>query len=307
MPTFVFDLSRAPFALEPRKDAAQVAEDIVDCFRQVSALHHDKVSLTTRAALGVIGLPDHNEWASAALHLSSDMDAGIGDGGNNAYHNSQHFCEVMLSTLYLSLRAPLDPARRAQMIVAALAHDFFHDGGANDTPFRLERRSVESLVPYLNAAGIPAGDQTDIVAIILATETTVGLPFARQCYLQSRNGHPPPPTPPIESRLAPLGESAQLAMQAVLLTEADILPSVGLTTECAMRAQAKLSSEWGKPLSAENKLHFLEHVFGDFCVSRFFTPNVERLKAAVRAMIDSPAGMPRPASEPGGTLNAVDA
>lgn len=307
MPPSIFDLSRAPFALERHKDAAQVAEDMVGCFQQAFALQENKLGVATRAALGAIGLPDHNRWCSVALRLSSDMDAGIGSGAGNAYHNSQHFCEVMLSALYLSLRTPLDPARRAQLIVAALAHDFLHDGLANVTPFRLERQSVQSVIPYLDAAGIPADDQSAIAAMVLATEVTVGVPFARQCYLRGGQGRPPPPVPLAEPRLAPLTVNAPLAMQAVLLAEADILPSVGLTTECAMRAQAKLSSEWGKPLTAENKLHFLEHVFGDFCISRFFSPNVERLKTAVRAMIDSPTGVQQSASESGGTVNAVDA
>jgi hypothetical protein len=44
----------------------------------------------------------------------------------------------------------------------------------------------------------------------------------------------------------------------------------------------KLSKEWGRPLTAVDKLYFLESVFGDFTVSRFLSPNVQRLKESMR-------------------------
>jgi hypothetical protein len=127
-----------------------------------------------------------------------------------------------------------------------------------------------------------------IIALILATEVTIGVPYARQCYAHFFSGAPLAPMPetaagvPEAAALAALGQDPGLTRQAVLLTEADLLPSVGLTVDYGELTQANLAREWGRPMSAADKLHFLEKVFGDFPISRFFSPNVQALKDAMR-------------------------
>lgn len=69
-----------------------------------------------------------------------------------------------------------------------------------------------------------------------------------------------------------------------MLTEADVLPSVGLTVEYGEVSQAKLSREWGRALGAADKLHFLERVFQEFTVSRFFAPKLEAMKRAMAGL-----------------------
>jgi hypothetical protein len=277
-----FDVSRAPFRLNPHAEPAQVAEEMAACFALASTLPQ-QLTQATRAAMAVAGLPASDAWFQATERLASAIDAGVGDGRANAYHNSQHFCEVMLSALYLSLRASLNSQQQAPLLFAALAHDFHHDGTMNkNQAFRLERLAAQAAAPYLDAAGVAADDQAAVTALILATETSVGVAFARECYLQLTGGHTPPAVPSIEPRLAPIAADRALALQAVLLTEADLLPSVGLTVDYAERTQAKLAAEWGVTLNEKDKLHFLEQVFGDFCVGRFFSPNVQQLKDALR-------------------------
>jgi hypothetical protein len=277
-----FDLSRAPFRLDPQADAAQVADELVACFDLASTLSQ-QLTQATHAAMAAAGIPASDVWFQAAERLASAIDAGVGGGRANAYHNSQHFCEVMLSALYLSMRASLNPRQQVPLLFAALAHDFHHDGTMNkNQAFRLERLAAQAAAPYLYAAGVAADDQAAVTALILATETSVGVPFARECHLQMTRNHTPPAVPSLEPRLQPIAADSMLALQAVLLTEADLLPSVGLTVEYAERTQAKLAAEWGVTLNEKDKLHFLEQVFGDFCVSRFFSPNVQQLKNALR-------------------------
>jgi hypothetical protein len=50
--------------------------------------------------------------------------------------------------------------------------------------------------------------------------------------------------------------------------------------------QANLAREWGRTMTAVDKLFFLEKIFGDFVVGRFFSPNVARLKDAMRRKAD---------------------
>lgn len=276
-----FDLKRAPFCRLPDTDAAQAAEEIAACFEVVSGLA-GKLTRATHAAMTTIGIPADAAVARAAESLAAEIDAGVGDGRANPYHNAQHYCEVMLSALYLSAQAGFEPHERARVVSAALAHDFHHDGRTSiGMPFRLERLAAQAASPYFEMAGVAADELERIAVLVLATETTVGVPFARKCHAHFVSGEPLPDVP-VERRLSILREDARLASQAVLLAEADLLPSVGLTVYYGELTQANLAREWGRAMTAVDKLFFLEKIFGDFVVGRFFSPNVARLKDAMR-------------------------
>jgi hypothetical protein len=277
-----FDLTRAPFCVIAGADAAQAAEEIAACFEVVAGLP-GKLTRAAHAAMSVIGIAPDAAVARAAEALAAEIDAGVGDGRANPYHNSQHYCEVMLSALYLSAHAGLRPDERARMVAAALAHDFHHDGRTSiGMPFRLERLAAQAAAPYFEMAGVAAGEVAHIVTLVLATETTVGVPFARQCHAHFAAGAALPDALASEPRLDILREDARLAMQAVLLAEADLLPSVGLTVYYGELTQANLAREWNRSMTAVDKVFFLEKIFGDFVVGRFFSPNVARLKDAMR-------------------------
>jgi hypothetical protein len=117
--------------------------------------------------------------------------------------------------------------------------------------------------------------------MVLATEVSTGARFARQCHRHFAGRGPAPALAGIDPALALLADDPRLALQAVLLTEADVLPSVGLTVEYGELQQDKLSREWKRPMREQDKLHFLDQVFGGFTVSDFFTPNLLRLKQAM--------------------------
>jgi hypothetical protein len=277
-----FDLATAPFG---RRDGAapdDVAREMVASFAAVSRLR-DKTMRSFWAAMEASGIDPDAPLFRAGEALARDIDRGVGDGSGNPYHNSQHFCEVLLSALCLSMRATLSGAERARLLVAALAHDFHHDGKAyGDTPFRLERVAAAATMPYLETAGVPAGERDRIASLILATEFSRAVPFVRRCYRHFFGTADTPRVPEGEPRLAVFSEDARLTLLAVLLTEADVLPSVGLTVEHAEICQSNIAREWGKTLGPADKLHFLERLFGEFTVSRFFSPNLERLKGAMR-------------------------
>ena len=290
MNAVTFDFTRAPFRLNDRASPQQVAREIVACY-EAAASFPDEATQCWRAAMQAAGIEDAHPLLQAGGRIARDIDAGIGAGDGNPYHNRQHFCEVLLAALYLLLAAPLTQAERVQLLVAALAHDFHHDGkGFGDATFRLERVAVEAMLPYLAASGVPQDECTRISAMILATEISTGMPFARRCYLHFFEGGAQPDAAGIGEPLAMLARDASLARQAVLLTEADVLPSVGLTPGYSELSQANLSSEWGKPLSDADNLNFLERVFGDFTVNRFFSPNVSALKEALRIQTGKRAG-----------------
>ncbi|MBF8295984.1 MAG: hypothetical protein HW389_2529 [Bacteroidetes bacterium] len=219
------------------------------------------------------------------------MDAGVGAGGDNPYHNAQHFCEVLLNALYLSLLAGLAPREKTQLLVAALTHDFHHDGTTNaNVPFRLERLSAEAAAPYLDAAGVSREERERITAMIFATEVSVGTRFARDCHLHLAGGGSSPGLSGVPAQLATLAGDARLALQAVVLGEADVLSSAGLTVQYGELQQDKLAEERKQPLGSAHKLHFLSQVFREFTVGRFFSPNLRDLKIAAQDLAEKERG-----------------
>ncbi len=277
-----FDLKRAPFQVNPGVSPAQAAEEIAACFEVVNGLS-SKLTRAAHAAMETIGVEPDTAIARAAATLAAEIDAGVGDGRANPYHNAQHYCEVMLSALYMSAHAGMAPVERARMVAAALAHDFHHDGRTSiGMPFRLERLAAQAAMPYFEMAGVPADERARVIALILGTETTIGVPFARKLHAHFSQGEPRPDAPAGEPDLALLCNDAALTRQAVLLAEADLLPSVGLTAYYGELTQANLSREWNRPLTAVDKVFFLEKIFGDFVVGTFFSPNVQYLKDTMR-------------------------
>lgn len=281
-----FDLSKPPFRVREGSDARTVAEDIIACLQLVSGLPQ-KMARCFRTAAQVSGLAADDPLLVAGERIARDIDAGVGAGGGNPYHNAQHFCEVLLSALYLSLLARLPPREQTQVLVAAMVHDFHHDGTINaNVPFRLERIAAEAATPYLEAAGVSPKERLRIAAMIFATEVAVGARFARECHLHFAGAGPRPSLSGVPEPLAALAGDARLALQAVVLGEADVLPSAGLTVQYGELQQQKLAEEWKRPLGAEHKVRFLNQIFQEFTVGRFFSPNLRELKDAAQDRID---------------------
>ncbi len=284
--TNMLDLLKPPFRVPEGKDARTVAGDFIACFQTLSALP-DKVGACVQAALSVAGLAPGDPLCVAGQRISRDMDAGVGAGGANPYHNTQHFCEVVLSALYLSLLAGVASRGKGELLVAALVHDFHHDGRTNlNTPFRLEKLSAQAASPYLEAAGAQPDVLARITAMIFATEVSVGTRFARECHLHFAASGPRPSLSGIPAPLALLAGDADLALQAVIVGEADVLSSVGLTVQYGERQQEKLAEEWKQPLGADHKVKFLNQVFQGFTVGSFFSPNLRELKDAAQDRAD---------------------
>ena len=271
-------------------DARTVAQDIIACFQLVSGLP-EKITRCFHAAARIAGLAENDPLCVAGERIARDMDAGVGSGGDNPYHNAQHFCEVVLSALYLSLLAGLAPRETTQLLVAALVHDFHHDGTTNaNVPFRLERLAAEATAPYLEAAGVSPEERARIAAMVFATEVVTGTRFARECYLHLAGGGPRPPLRGVPGPLAALAGDARLALQAVALGEADVLSSAGLTVEYGDLQQENLARERKQPLGSVHKLRFLNQVFQEFTVGRFFEPNLRDLKTAAQELADREPG-----------------
>ncbi len=271
------DLSKPPFSQIPGQSPELAAVDILAAFATVASLP-DKVSRTFAAIAHSSGADAQTPLIVAGHRLAQDIDSGIGSGQGNSYHNTQHFCEVMMSAFFLALLDGFDVEARCEMAVAALMHDFHHDGQGNGTtPYRLERIAVAQSVPYLVAAGVAPQQQLRLAALVLATDVVHGLPIAHACHAHHVAGSELPAPDAGAPELAQLGEKPFMARQAVLLTEADMLPSIGLSLDYGLQLQERLSTEWNKPLRLEDKYQFFTQSFRGFIVGNYFQPNATKL------------------------------
>lgn len=282
----VLNLQRPPFQVISGQSVEDVTADIVTAFDALKSAE-DKVSAAFNAIVECLA-PDRQEpLIIAGRNLAAAIDADT-NSHNNAYHNKQHFCEVMLGAYYLSLLKELDKKRTAEVVLAAMIHDFHHDGKLNGPiPFRLERLAVQDASPYLLEAGISQPQQQRLAALILATDIVNGVGVAQACYAHHTSGQPLAQIPQEAPELIELAHDPVAAIQALILCEADVLPSIGLSAEHAMILQNRLSMEWGIQMNSHDKIRFIDYGFRGFIVGKFFSPNVEMLRQSALFYLDT--------------------
>lgn len=281
-------LNRPPFAVVKSLDAPHVGAELVAYFASFAG-RSDRMEHAHTLASRSIGVPETDPRVLAGRAIARDIDRGVGAGVANGYHNGQHFLEVMLSALYLSRLVHLNRSRSTRVVTAALIHDFYHDGSrATELPFRLERRAVQEAQPYLLAAGVDDDECDRIQALVLATDPSVGVPFARACWASHAAGGPVTRfASGLPLQLGRLLVEPDLAREAMLLAEADVLPSIGMTLEHAEQLQSRLAVEWGTPLDPDNKLKFIDRIIDEISVASFFMPNIQAMRQAYLGMVST--------------------
>jgi hypothetical protein len=275
----------ALLCVEAGQAAAEVAGRLVDLFEAVESLPRKLSWVHQQTERQLVADPDP-ALAAAAGAIAQAIDAEAGRHDRQPYHGRQHFCEVMLAASVLCQLHRLPGASCQLLLLAALIHDLGHDGKPN-LDFRLERASLARAMPYLEAAGVDAMTRLRLSALVLATEPQDGVPSARRALACHTSGATAPRGDgPAELRL--LEHDALLAQLALLLCEADVLPSVGLTTAHAMRMQHLLAREWGRELGLLDKLRFIDDVLDAGVIGPFFRPNVAAIRLELARRADGP-------------------
>jgi hypothetical protein len=267
-----------PLVVDARLSPGQVAAVIERCFARV-AQWPDRVTRCYALLADRLGLEVDSPLRLAGVAIAADMDAGVGANDALPYHNRQHFCEVMLAANYVGLLGGLPADERGELLLAALIHDFGHDGGTNhDGAFRLERSALDLAAPYLDRVGVSKDTRQAIAAAVLATEIVLGLPRARVWYRHHYLGGPRPDGQEPVAEFSRFATHPACSRLAVCLAEADAMGSVGLTPGYAQLQQQRLAREWGRPLGEQEKFHYLDQMFGEFMVARFLAPNLEAIR-----------------------------
>lgn len=265
----------------------RLGADMVAIFQAIEPMP-DKVQWVHREIARRLG-PDLDPALDRACGaLATMIDADPASFDLHAYHNRQHYCEVALTAFFLCELQRTPKFELQVILLAALIHDVVHDGRAN-APFCLERESVRRALPLLAAQGVGRPAQARIEALVLATDPALGTHFVAAARAFHQHGGALPAVPAAAPELIRLLGDARLARSAGLLCEADILPSIGLTTDHAMRLQRRLADEWGRPLDNRDKLDFIRGALACGFVGEFFLPNVHALRSHLAGLPDATA------------------
>jgi hypothetical protein len=271
-------LLHPPFRIGPGMDPGAAAAAIVKAF-DVLAATPAPLTHAYSLAMQVTEVAPAHPLHRAGMAAARDIDAGIGAGVPHGYHNARHFCEVLLCALAIAQLAALARREQALLLLAALLHDFHHDGGKRLHPFHHELGSLAAASPYLDGAGVAAPDRAALATLILATESACGVPLARCCHDWHSGAMTPPPLPP-RRELADLVRQPRLALMAAALAEADVLPSVALTPAHGALTTARLEAEGNLVLGAAGKVEFIDRHVGVLRVAHFFQPNLSIVRQA---------------------------
>ncbi len=184
------------------------------------------------------------------------------------YHGNEHYRKVMFHTIRLLAThrqghfaglPELDDADVMKLLIAATIHDLGHEGGDNlregiYTPGYMEQKAFDMMRPYFEGLGLDRDYWGDIETIIFCTDITFfagdNSPCARMKKIYRYHFlHDLPDDVDVEmmmiGKLRRFEDSPRLALMAMLLHEADIATSSGLSYEQSRAETISIMEERG--------------------------------------------------------------
>jgi hypothetical protein len=202
--------------------------------------------------------------------------------GGLPYHSATHHAEVTTNAMVLVELARrrgqiIDRHATALLLAACLSHDIYYSPRVARVRFAAENASAEALDAIAAACGCDAADRQAMRALVIATEP----------MLRLRPGGPL--GAPLEPRAARLlgctSVDPNLAMLATLLSDADMLSSVGLTVGWYRVQEMRLEQEADRPAELGDSERFFSDIVGpDFLsdAGRVFSANLATIRRSVR-------------------------
>ena len=236
-----------------------------------------------------------NALAEALLSVAASADRS---GAANVFHNSAHLCDVGLIWINLAVlnnRLPsppkwcdLDEQTVLLGACAAFGHDIGHDGRgshvasgpsgrATHDSFRMESRTADIVAHILRQHGVGEPHIVAARAIILATDIVDGYAVLESCLAARFE----------QARRSPIREFAAFEhpatlLSAVILRDADILQSAGLTARDHDQQTAALERELGMPTPFTPEE--TEQFFGQVLGGRFLSPPGRQFQSHLDAL-----------------------
>ena len=239
---------QASFIFSTKTEVESLTGQNVELLRRWQMMG-DSPSLT---ALSIFALEHFRVFAPEDLLRAVLIASVLGEVENDlSYHNNMHYRKVLLqlirmisvhNDIYAGTARAFDEQQIGLLITAACMHDLGHDGKGNTVKGvfeqgRLERRSFELALPYFKAAGLNDPEALEAIKVmLLCTEVTPlgdpGNPMSqmKSAYRYHFLGHKTKThTLNLDPDLARLQRDHDLVMMSLVLHEADIATSAGLS------------------------------------------------------------------------------
>ena len=237
----------ADFIFAPRGESENLTDQNVELLRRWHLMEGPSLS-----ALCILAM-EHFKIRESAELINCVLLAGVLGEINNdlAYHNNMHYRKVLLQTMrmiavhndiYHGTSRAFGSQQIGMLLIAACIHDLGHDGKGNTVKGvfeqgRLEKRSFDLAATYLRAAGLQDQDVLESLRVmILSTEVTpLGDPGNSMSQMKAAyrfhfQGHKSKThTLNLDPDLSRLQTDSRLTMMSLILHEADIATSAGLT------------------------------------------------------------------------------
>lgn len=218
------------------------------------------------------------------------------------YHGNEHYRKVLFhairliachNTIYADTPRAFDKKQLGIMLTASCIHDLGHEGGDNlregvYTPGYMEQRACDIAKPYLEAAGLDEETLGQIETLVFSTDITF---FAgdnspcvrlRRIYSHYFQNSEDDVSLLMMGKLRRYDENPHLVEMAMLLHEADIGSSAGLSYEQTIKETKNIIEERGlKTASPQIVLAFLREQLGE----TLFTESGKRLFGPVMATV----------------------
>lgn len=235
----------------------------------------------------ILAAADAFEIDGETPSLKAALVAGLLGEWANAlpYHGNVHYKKVLFHAIRLAAAhneihegtdRVLKPGQIALLMAAAAVHDLGHDGKGNGfgetyVRSRLEQYACDLARPYLYAAGFGPMQYDDLETMILCTEVTpIDSPKnpMRQMKTMWRHCFEGAERPVLEGKLRRLYDRPDLVLMAMILHEADLATSAGMTYDATKFETVLFRAEMGFPDARPwHVMSFIENV----CDGRFMT------------------------------------
>ncbi len=219
------------------------------------------------------------------------------------YHGNVHYRKVLFHAIRLIAThnelspdsgAPLDRHAMTLLLIAACVHDLGHQGGDNQrngvyTPGYMEQQAVEIARPYLEALGLPKDDIGAIETMVFCTDITFFAGDNSPCIRMKKifrhyywNDKGEDVSLMTMGRLRRFEDNPALTLMAMILHEADIATSAGLSYDQTVLETINIMEERGVTTAGpKTVLSFLREQLGE----TMFTQAGRRLFGGVMADI----------------------
>ena len=270
----------------PLPNAETISECLTAAYRRWDAQQDAGLVELARAFVDRLGA-GHDPLGHTCLEVAEH----VTQWGGHPYHSDRHHAEVATNTMVITSiarrRGEVIRARSALLaLTASLAHDLYYDPAHTSTlPFERESVSAQALDRIAERCGVSKGDRQILNCLVLATYP--GFRSDLREILAGRRARRPLPL-----LLSPIEQRPGIARLAAIVSDADLLSSVGLTERWHEVQRSRLEQEIGYRISAQEDATFIDAVVGARFLSpgaQYFDGNLARIGTAIREAVAAEA------------------